>query len=121
MTIDRPLEPTIKSRLASQSAQDISMLEAAIANFCDRWQIVEFYLFGSVLRDDFRPDSDIDVMVKFAPTARWGFEIVDIKQELEALFERKVDLLTKASIEKSENWIRRKEILGTARLIYVAG
>jgi predicted nucleotidyltransferase len=58
--------------------------------------------------------------VRFAPDAHWGFEIVSIQQELEALFGRKVDLLTKASIEESYNWIRRREVLGTARLIYVA-
>jgi uncharacterized protein len=92
--------------------------QAAIAAFCQHWKIQEFYLFGSILRDDFRPDSDIDVMVQFVPDARWGFEIVDMKQELEKIFGREVDLLTKKSIEQSENWIRRKEILGTARLIY---
>lgn len=96
----------------------IALPQTAIAQFCQRWKIQEFYLFGSVLRHDFRPDSDIDVMVRFAPAADWGFEIVDMKQELEDIFQRKVDLLTKKSIEQSENWIRRKEILGTARLVY---
>lgn len=97
----------------------IELPQAEIVQFCQRWKIEEFYLFGSVLRDDFRPDSDIDVMVQFAADARWGFEIVQMKRELEEIFGRKVDLLTKKSIEKSENWIRRKEILGTARAIYV--
>jgi uncharacterized protein len=97
----------------------IALPEAKIAEFCQRWQIEEFYLFGSVLRDDFRPDSDIDVMVRFSPDARWGFEIVQMKQDLEEAFNRKVDFLTKKTIEQSENWIRRKEILGTAKLIYV--
>lgn len=97
----------------------IRLPQSAIANFCQRWQVQEFYLFGSVLRDDFRWDSDIDVMVQFASNAHWGFEIVDMKQELEEMFGRKVDLLTKKAIEQSENWIRRKEILETARLIYV--
>ena len=97
----------------------IVLPQAAIADFCQRWKIQEFYLFGSVVRHDFRPDSDIDVMVQFEPDARWGFEIVDMKQELEKIFGLKVDLLTKKSIEQSENWIRRKEILETARLVYV--
>jgi hypothetical protein len=97
----------------------IELPQAAISQFCQRWKIEEFYLFGSVLRDDFRSDSDIDVMVQFAADARWGFEIVQMKQELEEIFGRKVDLLTKKSIEQSKNWIRRKEILGTAREIYV--
>lgn len=74
-----------------------------------------------MLRDDFQPEhSDIDVMVKISPEARWGGEFVSRKQELETLFERKVDLLTKASVEKSQNWIRRQKILETAKLIYVA-
>lgn len=58
------------------------------------------------------------IVTKFNSHARWGFEFVDIKQELEKLLGSNIDLLTKASIEESHNWIRRKEILGTARLIY---
>ncbi|MGV0027425.1 nucleotidyltransferase family protein [Phormidesmis priestleyi] len=96
----------------------IALPQAEIAQFCQRWKVQEFYLFGSVLRDDFRSDSDIDVMVQFASDAQWGFEIVEMKQDLERMFRRKVDFLTKSSIEQSENWMRRKEILGTARLIY---
>lgn len=61
-------------------------------------------------------------MVQFTDEAPWGLlELVRMKRELEALFARKVDFLTKESIEQSENWIRRREILGTAELIYVAG
>ena len=59
-------------------------------------------------------------MVTFSPEAHWGWEIVDIKDELEALFDRKVDFMTKAAIEESHNWIRRKEILGSAELVYVS-
>ncbi len=104
-----------------QSCQTaIALPKAAIVDFCDRWKIEEFYLFGSILRDDFHVDSDIDVMVKFAPEVRWGFEFASVKRELEELFEREVDLLTKASVEKSHNWIRRREILSNARLIYVS-
>jgi len=87
----------------------------------NRWQVEEFYLFGSVLRKDFYPDSDIDVMVVFAPAITWGFEWVTMQRELADLFGRSVDLLTKASIEESHNWIRREEILDTAQLIYVSG
>ncbi len=123
MVIDLQLESRIVSRLvAHASAQDAAVVEAAIIEFCQRWQIQEFYLFGSVLRDDFRPDSDIDVMVKFTPDARWGLlALVGMKEELETMFGRDIDVLTKKSIEQSENWVRRKEILSTARLVYVAG
>lgn len=90
-----------------------------IAELCDHWKITEFALFGSVLRDNFRPDSDIDVLVSFAPTAQRGLtETLQIRDELEALFGRPVDLLVKAAIERSDNWLRRQNILNTARVIY---
>ena len=99
----------------------IALPKTAIANFCERWKIEEFYLFGSILRDDFHAESDVDVMVTFQPNHSWGFEIVDMKAELEDLFVRKVDFMTKKSIENSHNDIRRKEILSTAELVYVSG
>ena len=99
----------------------IALPKEAIADFCDRWKIDEFYLFGSVLRSDFRPDSDIDAMVTFSQNSSWSlFDLVAMKEELEAVCSRKVDLMTRSSIQDSENWIRRREILETARLFYVA-
>lgn len=90
-----------------------------IAEFCDRWQVTEFALFGSILRDDFRPDSDIDILVTFAPTAKRGLtETLQMRDELQAMFDREVDLLVKAAIERSENWLRRKQILESAKVIY---
>ena len=92
-----------------------------IADFCQRWKITEFAFFGSVLRDDFRPDSDIDVLVTFAPNAhRTLFDMVDMQDELEAMFGRKVDLLSKRGIERSRNYLRRKAILNSAQIIYAA-
>lgn len=100
----------------------IALSQDVIADFCDRWKVKEFYLFGSILREDFHTGSDVDVMVQFFPGNAWGLsEAIDMKEELENVFARKVDLLSKSSIEKSKNWIRRNEILGTARLIYAAG
>jgi hypothetical protein len=65
-----------------------------ITRFCDRWQISEFALFGSVLRDDFRSDSDIDVLVTFAPDAKRGLsETLQMKEELQEIFGRKVDFI----------------------------
>jgi predicted nucleotidyltransferase len=76
-------------------------------------------MLGSVLRDDFRPDSDIDVLVSFTHTAQRGLtETLQIRDELGALFSRPVDLLVKAAIERSNNWLRRQNILNTARVIY---
>lgn len=94
---------------------------AKIAEFCRRWQILEFSLFGSVLRDDFRPGSDIDVLVRFAADARWGlFAVVHMEEELEQLFGRKVDLVERCAVERSENYIRRRHILQHNEAIYVA-
>jgi predicted nucleotidyltransferase len=91
-----------------------------IKEFCDRWQIAEFALFGSVLRDDFHPNSDIDVLVTFAPTAKRGLsETLQMKKELQIIFGRKVDFIVKSAIERSDNWLRRKNILESAQVIYV--
>ena len=116
-TVAQKTEVSTYKWFPSQSA--ISLPREKIVEFCQKWKIEQFYLFGSVLRDDFRVNSDVDVMVQFAVGARWGFEIVEMKQELEKIFKRKVDLLTKKSIEQSDNWIRKQEILATAQLIYV--
>ncbi|MBI1941252.1 MAG: nucleotidyltransferase family protein [Acidobacteria bacterium] len=92
-----------------------------IREFCRKWKITEFALFGSVLRDDFRPDSDLDVMVTFAPEARWSLmDLVEMQTELEAILVRKVDLVERCAIERSENYIRRRHILSTAEPVYVA-
>jgi len=93
-----------------------------IGEFCQRWQITELALFGSVLRDDFRPDSDVDVLVTFDPDAQWSlFDHVDMEEELSVLVGRKVDLVSRRAIEQSANWIRRKAILETAEPYYVEG
>ena len=92
-----------------------------LAAFCRRWQIERFELFGSVLRDDFRPDSDVDVLVTFAPETHHGlFAFARMEEELSALVCRNVDLLTRGSVERSENWIRRDEILRSAVPLDVA-
>lgn len=88
-----------------------------IADFCRRWKITEFAFFGSVLRDDFRPDSDVDVLVTFAPDARWSlFDLVEIQEELGEILGRKVDLTEKRGLR---NPFRRYEILRTKEVVYV--
>jgi predicted nucleotidyltransferase len=95
--------------------------QTAIAAFCQRWRITELALFGSVLRTDFRPDSDVDVLVTFADDARWSLiDEVQMTDELESIISRKVDLLSRQAVEASHNWIRRRAILNTARVIYAA-
>ena len=91
---------------------------SSIIEFCQRWKVQEFYLFGSVLRDDFNEQSDIDVMIKFLPNPGWGWEVVRMDRELEKIFGRKVDIAYKDVVEQDDNWLRRKNILSTARLIY---
>lgn len=101
--------------------QNLDLPMVHIKELCDRWQIVEFALFGSVLREDFQPTSDIDVLITFAPNARKGLlTLARIKHELEDLLGRNVDLLTKKSIEQSHNLDRRSTILQSAQVLYVA-
>jgi uncharacterized protein len=93
-----------------------------IAEFCDRWQVTEFALFGSVLRDDFRPESDIDVMVQFHSEAHPTFSSLDqMEAELTTIFHRDIDLITRQGIETSRNYLRRQEILSSAHVIYATG
>lgn len=97
----------------------IEVPREAIAKFCKRWRIVEFSLFGSVLRDDFGPDSDIDVLIEFEKGEKHTlFDLVQMEDELQSIFRRKVDLLTKQAVETSRNYLRRKKILDTAEVTY---
>lgn len=94
---------------------------AALAEFCRRWRVTRLELFGSVLRDDFRVDSDVDVLVTFADGAHWTlFDRVRMRDELSALLGRRVDVVSRRAIERSANWIRRTEILDTAEPWYAA-
>ncbi|MBD2122596.1 nucleotidyltransferase family protein [Trichocoleus sp. FACHB-262] len=93
-----------------------------IAEFCDRWQVIEFALFGSVLRDDFRPESDIDVMVQFHPEAHPTFSTLDqMETELKTIFHRDIDLITRQGIKTSRNYLRRQAILSSAQVVYATG
>ena len=90
-----------------------------IGKICRKWQIKELALFGSVLRDDFSlENSDIDVLITFSPDAVIGWEIVDVKDDLEAIFKRKVDLVEKEAVAKSKNPHRRREILSSYEVVY---
>lgn len=92
-----------------------------IITFCKKWDITELALFGSALRDDFNSESDIDFLVTFTPEADWGLlDHVKMEMELEKIIGRKVDLVTKRSIERSQNPIRKKAILESAKVFYAA-
>ena len=93
--------------------------ETKIRAFCRRWKVTEFALFGSILREDFRPDSDVDVLVSFVPDARWSlWDLTEMQQELEAIFGRSVDLVENGTLR---NPFRRQAILSTKQVVYAAG
>lgn len=103
------------------SSVKIKIPKAKIAEFCRRWNVSEFAIFGSALRGDFRSDSDIDVLVSFAPQAHVTlFDMVEMQDELKAIFGREVDLISRRGVENSRNYLRRKAILESAQVIHVS-
>ena len=108
------LTPQIQTRLGLSSQE--------LTAFCQRWGIIDLSLFGSILRDDFQDNSDINILLSFAPNTRQRLlTLARIKHELEALLNRPVDIGLKDSITTSENWIRKQEILSTAQTVYEQG
>ena len=101
--------------------QHVRIPRNRIAAFCRTWRVAELALFGSVLRDDFTGDSDVDVLVCFEPGASVGmFDLVRMEEQLQELLGRRVDLIERRSVERSENYIRRKSILESAEVVYAA-
>jgi uncharacterized protein len=99
----------------------IEIPKQRIEEFCRKWKITEFSLFGSVLRDDFRPDSDVDVLATFSPDAHWRYyHILDMKDELKEIFGRAVDIVGTRLVEKSGNYIQRKHVLSNLETVYAA-
>ncbi len=100
--------------------KNIELPMPEIEQFCQKWNLTELALFGSVLRDDFRPeDSDIDVMVQYHPESVPSFYDLDcMEEELQVLLSRDVDVITRPSIERSRNCLRRREVLSSAKVIY---
>jgi predicted nucleotidyltransferase len=93
--------------------------EEAITRFSERWRIRELALFGSILRDDFGPESDIDALVTFDEGTEWGLLAhLEMQRELATLLGRNVDLVSRRAVERSANWMRREHILQHARTIY---
>lgn len=90
-----------------------------IKRFCQRWQVRELSLFGSALRSDFKPESDVDILISFHPAANWGlFDHVQMRLDLEAIFQRKVDLVTRRALDQSQNGLLRERIMNTAKAIF---
>jgi predicted nucleotidyltransferase len=96
----------------------ITIPREKIEDFCHRWKIAEFALFGSALRADFRPDSDVDILVTFGEDADWDlFDWVNMIEELKEIFGREVDLVEKTALR---NPFRRHYILNNQKVIYAA-
>ena len=99
----------------------ITIPQNKLASFCKKHNITKLSLFGSVLRDDFGPDSDIDVLVEFEANAGHSLlDMADMTAELEKILGRKVDILTRNAVEQSRNYIRRNAILSSLEVIYAS-
>jgi uncharacterized protein len=94
----------------------IDLHQDALETLCRKWEIVELALFGSVLRDDFGPDSDLDILVTFKADAGWSlWDFVGLREELANLLARRVDLVSRGALR---NPIRRREILASRRVVF---
>lgn len=97
---------------------NVQLDEVKVKQFCRKWRVRELCLFGSALREDFGPQSDLDFLVSFEPEAAWDlFDLIAMKAEMESFCGRPVDLVEKEAL--SNPW-RRKTILATRELIYAA-
>ena len=102
-------------------AARIMIPQEEVAAFCQRWRIVELALFGSVLRDDFGPESDVDVLIRFRPEVQHGLlDMARMRRELSRMLGREADLVERTVVERSRNYIRRRSILQTAEVVYAA-
>ena len=96
--------------------------EKRVADLCRKWNVERLELFGSALRDDFGPASDIDLLVTFGAESRWSLlDLVRMENELSAALDRRVDLVDRRAVEASDNYIRRREILHSAHELYASG
>jgi uncharacterized protein len=100
------------------SRQKITIPRKKIGEFCRRWKVAKFSLFGSILRENFRPDSDVDALVAFSPDAQVSlFDLVEMQNELKTIFKHDVDLVKKDALD---NLFHNREILNMAKVVYAA-
>jgi len=100
----------------------IKLPQEPLESFCRKWKIAELALFGSVRRDDFGPESDVDVLVTFSKNANWGlFEHSMMEVELSQLLGQKVDRVRRRGVDSSRNWLRNRAILDNRERIYAIG
>jgi uncharacterized protein len=99
----------------------LTLADADLAEFCQRWQVIELAIFGSALRADFGPDSDIDLLATFSASATWSLlDHMRMELELVELFQREVDLIDRRTLEQSDRPRRQAEILNSAHVIFSA-
>ncbi|MBM3334040.1 nucleotidyltransferase domain-containing protein [Candidatus Sumerlaeota bacterium] len=95
--------------------------DAALRRFCERWKVREMCLFGSALREDFDAQSDVDILVSFAPEADWSWcDWMEMTDQIKEIFGREVDLVSRSAVERSENPYRKRHILSHLEPLYVA-
>lgn len=94
-------------------------MDKEIKQFCNKWNICELSLFGSSITDKFNKESDIDILISFNENSHYGlFELAEMKSELEKIYGREVDLVTRKSVEQSPNYLRSKSILSNLKSLY---
>lgn len=98
--------------------EDLQIDRGRLDDLCKRYGVARLEVFGSFVRGDAEVDSDLDIMVTFYPDAKTGLEFVALQQEMEALFSRSVDLLTRSSVERSPNKYFRRFVLRSTEPIY---
>jgi len=99
----------------------LSVDDEALKALCEKWGIAELAVFGSVLREDFGPESDVDLLVSFRPSVRFRMlTFGEMEAEFSTLFGRRVEAVERAAVQENPNWIIRREILDSAQLLHVA-
>ena len=112
----------IRTSYTSCVAVHLDLDPQVVSAFCTRWKVKEFAVFGSVVRSDFRPESDLDVLVTPSAGVVWSLmDLGSMREELTGISGRSVDLLVRRAVEASPNWIRRKAILDSAEVVFAAG
>ena len=102
--------------MTSPIVSAISLPMEPLRRFCRRWRIASFALFGSVLRADFGPDSDVDVLVEWAPGAHWSIlDHLRMENELSEILGHRAEIVSRQALDEAQNWVRRRTILDAAR------
>jgi uncharacterized protein len=108
--------------VGSRVIERLGVSEGDLHRLCRRWGIAELAVFGSALGEAFGPESDVDLLVTFQSDASWSFEErLQLEDELGRLFGRRIDLVTRRSVERTSNYIVRRTILNSAAPVHVAG